>query len=50
MSNEVFRQVSIEKDVDKKFIINSITCSTLESPSTSDGYDMDNSVYKSTYL
>ena len=38
MSNEVFILVSIEKDTDKKFMINAINCSMLDYPSTSD-YD-----------
>ena len=31
-------------------MLNVITCSMLESPSTSDGDDMDNGVSKSTFL
>ena len=42
MSNEVFRQVSIEKDVDEKLMIIVINCSMLESPFTSDYDDMYN--------
>ena len=34
MSNEVSRQVSIEKKVDHKLMINAVTCSILESPYT----------------
>ena len=49
MSNEFLRQVSIEKDVDKKLMINENTCSRLESPSTYDDDETDNSVYKSKF-
>ena len=31
-------------------MINAITCSMLEYPSTSDDYDMNNAAYKSTWL
>ena len=40
----------VKKDVDKKLMINTITCLVLESPYTSDKDDMDNGVYKSTVL
>ena len=41
----------LKQDVDKKFMINKITCSMFESPSTSDDDDdMDNGVSKTTLL
>ena len=40
----------LKQDVDKKLIINAITCSMLEYPSTSDYYEMENCVSKSTVL
>ena len=46
MSNEVSRQVSIEKYFDKKLRINVITSSMLESPCTSDYNDTDNGISK----
>ena len=51
MSNEVsLDKLVLKQDVDKKLIINAIACSMLESPSTSDYDDIENSVYKSTVL
>ena len=50
MSNEVSRQVRIETNLDKKLMINEITCSMLDSPSTSDYDETENGVYKSTVL
>ena len=50
MSNEVSRQVSIEKNYYHKLMINATTCSILESPSTYDYDEMYNGVYKSTVL
>ena len=49
MSNEVYRQVSIET-FDQKFMINAMTCSMLESTPTSDYYDMEDDIYKSIVL
>ena len=40
----------LKQDVDIKWIINVITCSILESLSTSDYGEMDNGVFKLTYL
>ena len=37
-------KVLLKQDFDKKIMINTITCSMLESPSTSDYYDTDNGV------
>ena len=40
----------LKQDVDKKLMINAITCSVLQSPYTSGDDDMENGVYKSTLL
>ena len=40
----------LKQDFGKKLLINAITCSMFESPSTSDYDDMDNGVSKSTVL
>ena len=40
----------LKQDVDKKLTMNTISCSLLESSSTSDDNEMDNGVYKSTVL
>ena len=40
----------LKQDVDNKLILNVITSSILESPSTSDYGEMDNGVLKSTCL
>ena len=40
----------LKQGIDKKLTINVITCSMLESPSTSNDDDMENDVYKSTPL
>ena len=50
MSNEVYRQVSIEKKIDHKLMINNITFSMLDYPSTYDYDKIDNGVSKSTVL
>ena len=48
--NLVCRQGIVEKNVDKEMIITSITCLILESTSTSDYYDINRGVSKSTRL
>ena len=40
----------LKQDVDNKLMINDITCSMLEYPSTSDDDDMENGVFKPTVL
>ena len=40
----------MKQDVDKKLMINVITCSMLDYTSTSYDYDTENGVYKSTVL
>ena len=50
MSNEVSRQVSIEKNFDQKSLINEITCSVLEYLFTSDYNDIYNGVTKPIVL
>ena len=40
----------LKQGVDKKSIINAITCSTLKSPSAFYDDEMDNGVYKSALL
>ena len=50
VSNDASRQVIIEIFFEKKLMINAITCSMLESLSTSDYDVIENCVYKSTDL
>ena len=50
MSNEIFRQVSIETRHWLKLMINSVNCSMLESTSAYDNVETNNGVSVSTCL